>query len=103
MLRHVSCPTIQNEGKEDRVQYRAIASGAVTQFCKETGGFLQMKRKNGELRHHEFTGVKLAQIDHSRLVGEDATTYQQAMGLAEAAHKTLEQGDYLTASGLAEN
>jgi hypothetical protein len=25
------------------------------------------------------------------------------MGLAEAAHKTLEQGDYLTASGLAEN
>jgi hypothetical protein len=54
------------------------------------------------LRHREFTGVKLAQIDHSRLVGEDAATYQQAMGLAEAAHKTLEQGDYLTASGLAE-
>jgi hypothetical protein len=44
----------------------------------------------------------VAQIDHSRLVGEDAATYQQAMGMADAAHKALEQGDCLTISGLAE-
>ncbi len=48
------------------------------------------------------SNARLAKIDRSRLSAEDASTYQQAEGLAYAARNALEQRDYVAASGLAE-
>lgn len=48
------------------------------------------------------SNTRLAKVDRSRLSAEDASTYQQAAGLADAARKALEQRDYVAASGLAE-
>jgi len=45
--------------------------------------------------------ARLAQIDRSKLTGENATAYDQASDLANAAHKAMTQHDYLAASGLA--
>jgi hypothetical protein len=45
--------------------------------------------------------ANLAQIDRSKLTGDTSTQFEQASGLADAAHKAMEQGDYLAASGLA--
>jgi hypothetical protein len=44
---------------------------------------------------------RLAQIDRSKLTGENATAYDQASDLANAARKAMDQHDYLAASGLA--
>jgi len=48
------------------------------------------------------SNARLAQIDRARLSSDDASTYQQAEGLVEAARSALDQRDYLLASGLAE-
>lgn len=46
--------------------------------------------------------TRLAKIDRSRLSAENASTYQQAAGLADAARKALERRDYVAASALAD-
>jgi hypothetical protein len=45
--------------------------------------------------------ARLALIDRSKLSGENATAYDQASNLANAARKAMVQQDYLAASGLA--
>jgi hypothetical protein len=45
--------------------------------------------------------ANLAQINRSKLTGDTSAQFEQASGLADAAHKAMEQGDYLAASGLA--
>ena len=45
--------------------------------------------------------TRLAHIDRSKLSGDTSAAFQQATGLASAAHKAIDQGDYLAASGLA--
>jgi hypothetical protein len=44
---------------------------------------------------------RLALIDRSKLTGDTSAAFQQASGLAHAARKAMDQGDYLAASGLA--
>jgi hypothetical protein len=45
--------------------------------------------------------ARLAHIDRSKLSGENATAYDQASNLTNAARKAMVQQDYLAASGLA--
>jgi hypothetical protein len=45
--------------------------------------------------------ARLAHVDRSKLSGENATAYDQASNLANAARKAMVQQDYLAASGLA--
>jgi hypothetical protein len=49
----------------------------------------------------EDADAQLAHIDPSKLSGENATAYEQASNLANAARKAMGQQDYLAASGLA--
>jgi hypothetical protein len=45
--------------------------------------------------------TRLAQIDRSKLTGENVTAYDEANNLANAARKAMVQHDYLAATGLA--
>ncbi|HTW89992.1 MAG TPA: hypothetical protein VMD75_18505 [Candidatus Binataceae bacterium] len=45
---------------------------------------------------------KLGKVDRTKLSRDDAATYAQAMGFADAAQQAIGQHDYVAASGLAE-
>jgi hypothetical protein len=45
--------------------------------------------------------ARLAKIDRSKLTGDTSVAFEEATDLANAAHKAMDQGDYLAASGLA--
>ncbi len=46
--------------------------------------------------------AKLGKVDRSKLSGDDAATYAQATGFADAATHALGEHDYVAATGLAE-
>ena len=57
-----------------------------------------------QLRAHALldgADTRLTHIDRSKLTGENANAYDQAIDLANAARKAMVQHDYLAASGLA--
>jgi hypothetical protein len=94
--------------EKHRGRGRATAESSASPEATPTGAAPTITLDNDEAARRRAQGLldsahaKLGKVDRSKLSGDDAATYAQATGFADAATHALGEHDYVAATGLAE-